>query len=100
MKADGRTTSALVKAMSVIPTTTNTKVISKKAKPTARVFTVGPMARYTTASGVVELKKAMVCGKVFSEILTLASGRTAKPMGTGCISGKTEIDMRASGGIA
>lgn len=74
-----------------------TMVRTNSANPTAKVFTHGPMVRYTTANGRTVKKMAMGSGAVQVATPTLASGSRGKHQATVSISGKTKTSMRASG---
>ena len=77
----------------VINMMANLKIISHMV----REFIPGLMARFTKASGKVDLRKGKVFGKVYLAILTLVNGHKARQTGTVCINGRTVIDMKASG---
>jgi hypothetical protein len=100
MRVSGEVTSVTGKDTSDTPMATSMKETSSQARLMGRVCTSGPMGRYTMASGVEVSRKATVFGAVYSETLTLASGRTRRLMAMACISGKMEIDTRESGETA
>jgi hypothetical protein len=64
---------------------------------TEKEYTPGPIVKCMMASGHLVLRRVKVSGKVFLETLTLANGVNLRLQATECTSGKTEIDMRASG---
>jgi hypothetical protein len=77
----------------------NMRVIFKTAKLMEKEYTCGAMEKFTMVNGKMALKKAMVYGKVFLEILILENGRIAKPTVMECINGKMVTGMKESGKI-
>ena len=62
-----------------------------------KVSILGKMAKSMMVSGIKALSKAMAFGKVFKTTHILVSGCSLKPMDMESISGRTEIDTKASG---
>jgi len=63
----------------------------------ARGFTIGQMGRCMMGSGRMGLRRGMVCGGVFLEILIWGSGGLVRLMDMGCISGRMGISLRVVG---
>ena len=97
MKASGSTIIGMAGESNVIPTAISTRANSKITSHTAKVSTFGSMGRSTRASGSMDSKRAKESGKASLVTPISASGSSPKRMGTVCTSGRTEIDMRASG---
>jgi hypothetical protein len=64
---------------------------------TAKEFTSGLTEKCMMVSGTQGLNKDMAFGKELQVIHLLESGSIQKLMGTECIRGRTEIDMKESG---
>lgn len=85
------------RGVNVIPTAISTRANSKITNHTAKVSTFGSMGRSMKASGSMDSKRAKESGKASLVTPISASGSSPKRMGTVYTSGRTEIDMRASG---
>jgi len=66
-------------------------------KHRGKAFILGPIMRSMRENGSRELSRATECGRVKRVIHTGASGKMAKLMGRGCISGLMAIATKASG---
>ena len=78
-------------------TTTDMMGTSLMAKLMEKEFILGQMEKSTMESGGMALKRVMVSGRLFQEIHTLESGRTARQKDMEFIRGEMVTDMRVSG---
>lgn len=97
MKANGRTTSAVAKASNATPTTMCMSENSSNPNLEGKESINGAMARSMMENGTMGSNMAMEFGKASTVTLTLASGRTLKPMVMEFIPGVMVIGMKESG---
>ncbi len=100
MKAAGSVIDATARATKGSAMATNTWGTTATAKCTAKVCTLGTMAKVTMANGPWALNMAMGSGKETTETSISGSGIRTKRMATVCMSGKTVTDTKASGSSA
>lgn len=71
-----------------------------RERPMEKAFSHGPMEKYTTVNGLVDLRKVMEFGADLITTPTSANGNKAKHMVMVYIHGIMETGMKANGTIA
>jgi hypothetical protein len=100
MKDSGDMIIVKAKAWKSTLTGTSMKEISKKEKLMEKVSTIGLTEKSMMENGKMELKKAMVCGEVYLEIVISDNGKIVKLMDMEFINGRMGIGMKEVGSTA
>lgn len=97
MKAPGIIISDKARDLKSIQMVIHTKAISLMARPMAKAFTTGSMAKSTTDNGRKALKMDTACGKESMETAIWVNGSKAKLTGMEYIFRKTATDTKDPG---
>ena len=97
MRAIGRITNAMVKALNFTQQDQNTKDNSRITNQTEKESSPGSMVRYMMETGRWASKRASVSGKAQKVSRILVNGKTVDLRGMGFISGRMEIDTKVIG---